>query len=273
MPFDCVCKYNWLIFEYGIQYFNLILGTSQVGTLASLAFQLRCFFKYSQDVQNDRERSLKMHTKSEIKKLELEMVRKVIRRKRLILTVVIITVLLILGIFVAHVYSWHYYINKRGVCTYQKLYDSPLLMKLYDVYSIVRIIVSGLIDISIAVMTHITLSVLRMQIKENADNEFRREICQVRLIFWTFFVTYSLGFAYNSIMVLAPNLISTRTRFIDEILDIACFIGFDLIPIAVIMCAHFKSYSSINRIVRLALNQRKELNGFLDDQSTDGKDH
>ena len=91
-----------------------------------------------------------MHTKSEVKKLEIEMVRKVIRRKRMILTVVIITVLLILGIFVAHVYSWHYYINKRGVCTYQKLYDSDLLMKLYDVYSIVRIIVSGLIDISIA---------------------------------------------------------------------------------------------------------------------------
>ena len=46
IPFDCTCKWNWLLYEYGMTYFNLILGISQVGTLASLAFQLRCFFQY-----------------------------------------------------------------------------------------------------------------------------------------------------------------------------------------------------------------------------------
>ena len=33
IPFDCVCRYDWLVLEYGISYFSLIIGISQVGTL------------------------------------------------------------------------------------------------------------------------------------------------------------------------------------------------------------------------------------------------
>ena len=88
------------------------------------------------------------------------MAKKVRLRKRIILSLVIVSVLLISAIFVIHVYWWHYEFNKKHLCTYSKLYDDPLLTKLYDIYSVMRVIVSGLIDILIATMTCITLSVL-----------------------------------------------------------------------------------------------------------------
>ena len=118
IPFDCVCRYHWLVLEYGISYFSLIIGISQVGTLASLAFQLRCFFKYSQAMQFDMVGTIRMQESSEVKKLELEMVKSVKKRKRIILALVITTVLLILTIFVFHVYYWHYRFNKEDLCTY-----------------------------------------------------------------------------------------------------------------------------------------------------------
>ena len=127
-----------------------------------------------------------------------------------------------------------------------------------------HVAISGLIDIFLAIMTRITLQVLQKQVKEK-DTTFRKEICMIQLIFWTFFVTYSLGFAYNLLMVIFPRFLDKRTRFEDELLDIICFNVFDLIPIMVIMIAHFKSYSSINKILRLVMNQRKEIDGILDD--------
>ena len=120
-PFNCTCQYNWLIYLYGMTYLNLILGISQVGTLASLAFQLRCFFKYSHEVQNEMVGEMRLGTRCEFKKLELEMAKKVQIRKRIILTLVIVSVLLISGIFVFHVYYWHYIFNKKGLCIYSKL--------------------------------------------------------------------------------------------------------------------------------------------------------
>ena len=133
-----------------------------MGTLASLAFQLRCFFKYSHEVQNEMVGEMRLGTRCEFKKLELEMAKKVQIRKRIILTLVVASVLMIVAIFVLHVYSWHYIINREGLCTYHELYDDPkhTLTKLYDIYSIVRVVVSGLIDILIAIMTCITLKVL-----------------------------------------------------------------------------------------------------------------
>ena len=141
-------------------YLNLILGISQVGTLASLAFQLRCFFKYSHEVQNEMVGEMRLGTRCEFKKLELEMAKKVRLRKRIILTLVIASVLLVSGIFVFHVYYWHYKFNELNLCTYSLLYANSVLTKLYDIYSVMRVIVSGLIDILIAIMTCITLSVL-----------------------------------------------------------------------------------------------------------------
>ena len=90
------------------------------------------------------------------------MAKKVRLRKRIILTLVIASVLLISGIFVFHVYYWHYKFNELNLCTYRELYtdSSDVLTKLYDIYSMMRVIVSGLIDILIAIMTCITLSVL-----------------------------------------------------------------------------------------------------------------
>ena len=89
------------------------------------------------------------------------MVQKVKRRKRITVVLVCTMVVLIFSIFGFHVVSWHYYINSHSLCTYSLLYDSDLLTKLYDYYSMVRVVVSGLIDILIAVVTHITLRVLR----------------------------------------------------------------------------------------------------------------
>ena len=103
---------------------------------------------------------MRLGTRCEFKKLELEMAKKVQIRKRIILTLVIASVLLISGIFVFHVYYWHYIFNKRGLCIYSKLQLSYELNHFYDIYAIMRLIVSGLIDILIAIMTCITLTVL-----------------------------------------------------------------------------------------------------------------
>ena len=74
-------------------------------------------------------------------------------------------------------------------------------------------------------------------------------------------------------MVVRPNLIVTRSRITDEICDLLFFNVFDLLPIMVIMGANFKSYSSINKIVKLVWNQRKEKDGVLDDMSTEDKEY
>ena len=74
-------------------------------------------------------------------------------------------------------------------------------------------------------------------------------------------------------MVINSSLVSSRTRIIDEISDLIFFNVCDLLPIMVIMCANFKSYSSINKIVKLVWNQRKEKDGILDDMSTEDKEY
>ena len=85
-------------------------------------------------------------------------------------------------------------------------------------------------------------------------------------------MTYSLGFVYNLSMILFPRLIDTRSRFTDEVLDIVCMVILYLSPIMVIMSANFKSYSSVQRIVRLILNQRKEIDDALSDFTNDQSD-
>ena len=69
-------------------------------------------------MQSDMVGTIRMQESSEVKKLELEMVKSVKKRKRIILALVIFSVLLILTIFVFHVYYWHYRFNKEDLCTY-----------------------------------------------------------------------------------------------------------------------------------------------------------
>ena len=74
-------------------------------------------------------------------------------------------------------------------------------------------------------------------------------------------------------MVADASLVKMRTRLIDEISDMLFFNFCNLLPIMVIMCANFKSYSSINKIVKLVWNQRKEKDGILDDMSSEDKEY
>ena len=141
------------------------------------------------------------------------MAHKIRVQTRVILALVTTAVLLILSILVAHLYYWHWLFKKDGLCTYDLLIRSSQLTDIYNVYAITHVSISGLIDVTIAIMTGITISVLNVHMKRSQDKAFKGEICQIKYIFWTFFAAYAASFTYNLVMVIHPQWLSGRSRF------------------------------------------------------------
>ena len=113
-----------------------------------------------------------MQSGSGVRSIEVEFARKIRTRMRVILALVTTAVLLILVILVVHVYYWHWLFNKDGLCTYDLLIESSQLTEVYNAYAITHVAVSGLIDITIAIMTGITISVLNVHMKKSQDKAF-----------------------------------------------------------------------------------------------------
>ena len=157
----------------------------------------------------------------------------------------------VLAIYIAQVVYWHEKITEAGLCTYHDLFTSSLFSRLYDEYALTRIFLSGSIDLWIAVMTIIVLRLLQKETEVTAKPAFRKEICKIKVIYWTFVLTYTSWFLYEALIVIDPLILSTRTRFVDEIIDNAIMIVFVYVPISVVLCAHFLSYSSVSRLLKI----------------------
>ena len=102
-------------------------------------------------------------------------------------------------------------------------------------------------------MTIVTLRILRKEIESANRGGFHKEICRIKFIYWTFVLTYTAWFAYELINISVPKILSGRKRFTDEIIDIAMLNIFVCIPILVVLSAHFMSYSSVSRLLKIVM--------------------
>jgi len=106
-------------------------------------------------------------------------------------------------------------------------------------------------------MTIITLRILRKEAEAVNRGGFRGEICRIKCIYWTFVITYTAWFTYELFIIVVPNLTLThRKRFVDEIIDIVMLDLFVCAPIFVVLSAHFMSYSSVSRLLKIVMALR-----------------
>ena len=65
-------------------------------------------------------------------------------------------------------------------------------------------------------------------------------------------LTYTSWLVYEAVMMV-PVIRVTKSRFLDEIIDIAILMVFDYLPILIVLTAHFMSYSSVGRLLKIVM--------------------
>ena len=81
-------------------------------------------------------------------------------------------------------------------------------MELYEVYAYTKICIAGLIDIWVASMTITTLYLMHRETGITYKKSFRAEMCRIKLIYWTFVVTYSISLVYSILIMIFPGMLS-----------------------------------------------------------------
>ena len=159
----------------------------------------------------------------------------------------------IIAIYIFHILLWHETINKQNpaICDYESFQTSPTFEELYAVYAYTRICIAGFIDIWIASMTIMTLYLMHRETGLTYKKSFRAEMCRIKLIYWTFVLTYSLSLFYAIAIVIYPEMLSKQRQFVDDILDMSIMMVLDLVPILIVAIAHFTSYSSVGRLLKI----------------------
>ena len=76
-------------------------------------------------------------------------------------------------------------------------------------------------------------------------------MCRIKLIYWTFVLTYSMSLVYSLTINIFPELLSRQTQFVDNIIDMSILMLVDFVPILIVAIAHFTSYSSVGRLLKI----------------------
>ena len=159
----------------------------------------------------------------------------------------------IIAIYIFHILLWHETINKQNptICDYESFQTSPAFEELYAVYAYTKVSIAGFIDIWIASMTITTLYLMHRETGITYKKSFRAEMCRIKLIYWSFVLTYSISLVYSILILIYPEMLSKQRQFIDDILDMSIMMLLDFVPILIVAIAHFTSYSSVGRLLKV----------------------
>ena len=100
-------------------------------------------------------------------------------------------------------------------------------------------------------MTITTLYLMHRETGITYKKSFRAEMCRIKLIYWSFVLTYSISLVYSILILIYPEMLSKQRQFIDDILDMSIMMLLDFVPILIVAIAHFTSYSSVGRLLKV----------------------
>ena len=70
--------------------------------------------------------------------------------------------------------------------------------------------------------------------------------------------------------MIKPSILSGQTEFTDEMLDITIIVLIDFVPVLIVAIAHFTSYSSVGRLLKIVKTLRlQEMTMDVDDNDYD----
>ena len=105
-------------------------------------------------------------------------------------------------------------------------------------------------------MTIVTLRMIQKETEVAGKPAYRGEICRIKVIYWTFVLTYAIWFLYDLVFAFYPNLMSNMSRFVVELNNMIIATILDYVPILIVLYAHFKSYSSVSRLLKIVMTQK-----------------
>ena len=75
---------------------------------------------------------------------------------------------------------------------------------------------------------------------------------------------------YSVSIMIKPSILSGQTEFTDEMLDITIIVLIDFVPVLIVAIAHFTSYSSVGRLLKIVKTLRlQEMTMDVDDNDYD----
>ena len=193
------CRVDYIISIYMASCFNLILGIIQASVLTILCQQLRSLFIFTSVLKADRRESEASQEEQEHSK-EIQ-VSKQGRREKFVNAVMISLSGLLVVLYVIYL---SYYINLRiteDLCDIEKQNKNKQFIIAWNVYDGVQLTFEMCVAVWLIAASYYTIQVLR----NNIDENFKREKYRIYIILATYTFLYFVQFCYHAIMLASSS--------------------------------------------------------------------
>ena len=267
-PITDFCNLDWFLTSYLAAYCDLMVGICQCYLLSMLSQQLTCLWTFQVEsakvdastfvLPKNQGASILM-SQSQISKSIQEIKMLIYRQyqKRMCMIKSLFSVMFLSNVFM---FCIHLYYVIDIIQEYEG--EDCQMKKVEDIYHYLRL---GFMVIVLVVLIYTTYLLL-YQIQKNSQREnFRKELINTAIAFWSFVLMYTGWLIFYVYELLAPY---HEVPFKDQILTIGVsgFL-FSVLPILMLFFIHFQSYTSIRNLFTISSNKN------LPTLSSDSQDH